>query len=71
MDGELGLIDANTGSDLIPGLVLSVGDTVNATIRFSSDFTIPASQYGPSFNLTLGEPEVSGAGSLGLLVRKK
>lgn len=59
VDGEMGLIDADTGSGLLPGVVVSVGDTVNATIRFSSVFTVPTSQYGPSFDLTLGDPEAS------------
>ena len=54
IDQTLYLTDASTGSNLLPGgFVLSVGDTVSVKINFNSPFTVPASQYGASFDLDL------------------
>jgi hypothetical protein len=53
LDQRLLLTDADTGLGQVPGSVVSVGDTINATLTLSSALTVPYSTAGAAVILEL------------------
>jgi hypothetical protein len=54
--GTLTLIDATTGLDQLPAVMLNLGDTVNGTLTLSSPLTVPGGQTTNNIDLRILHP---------------